>query len=89
MTLENFREDLFFRYKFLTISAFIIGTLSHIIHMSNASILKYPIESSVGKINALFGAYLSLFYYLGTFCFLPVLYKILGFENNDKFLKII
>eukprot|EP00924_Labyrinthula_sp_SR-Ha-C_P002516 snap_masked-scaffold_16-processed-gene-6.57-mRNA-1 protein AED:1.00 eAED:1.00 QI:0/0/0/0/1/1/2/0/272 len=77
-------NDRFFRYRFITFSLLIVGTIFCIVHIWGGSSIKYSFESNQGKANALSAAYLSLFNYIGTFFFLPILIKLLGFENNDK-----
>eukprot|EP00924_Labyrinthula_sp_SR-Ha-C_P007750 snap_masked-scaffold_28-processed-gene-2.5-mRNA-1 protein AED:1.00 eAED:1.00 QI:0/0/0/0/1/1/3/0/261 len=89
LTRQNWKQDLFFKYKFLTLLYIIIGSFCFIGHVSSGGLINHSIESSQGKLNGLFGSYMSVFYFLGTFHFLPVLNKLLGFENNNKsFLKL-
>eukprot|EP00924_Labyrinthula_sp_SR-Ha-C_P007728 snap_masked-scaffold_28-processed-gene-1.18-mRNA-1 protein AED:1.00 eAED:1.00 QI:0/0/0/0/1/1/3/0/343 len=83
------KRNYFFKYNLLTILFLLTATVFHTYLCYHNFLYDVDFSSLQGKRNSLCVVYMIVFYYTGTFCFLPILKELLGLSKIEpKYEKI-
>eukprot|EP00924_Labyrinthula_sp_SR-Ha-C_P007730 snap_masked-scaffold_28-processed-gene-1.19-mRNA-1 protein AED:1.00 eAED:1.00 QI:0/0/0/0/1/1/2/0/318 len=81
--LSSEKQRKFFKYNLFTIVFLVLGTLFQTYLAYNNFLYDVEFTSHQGKLNAICVVFLAVFYYIGTFSFLPIIKELLGLTYLD------